>query len=316
MWMSDPLIATSCTKRTNNAMWNPFKRRAKANETEGSFPWHFSMALLTDVGCQRAVNEDSGVLIHPSSRLSGHQKGLLAVVADGMGGYQGGEVASRLAVDVVCRAYYDEPGPPARCLSNALAAANRAIYELASQNQQVAGMGTTCTALVLCEDAAYMAHVGDSRLYLIRNGGIYQMTEDHSLVMDLVRKGVLTVEGAREHPDRNVLQRALGRQPEVEISGWTEGTPLQSGDRYLLCSDGLSGVLTDETIREVALGGDPSDACAALIELVRRAGAPDNVTVGIIKISKADEEPAPLPPTRELEAVSRENNDDRLEFST
>jgi protein phosphatase len=268
------------------------------------------MALLTDVGCQRAVNEDAGVLIHPS----GQQKDLLAVVSDGMGGYQGGEVASRLAIDVVCRAYYDETGPPAQRLLDAVAAANRAIYDMSSQNQQLAGMGTTCTALALCEDAAYMAHVGDSRLYLIRNGSIYQMTEDHSLVMDLVRRGVITAQGAREHPDRNILQRALGRQPEVEISTWREGTPLQVGDRYLLCSDGLSGVLTDEIIREAALGDDPPNACAALIDLARRAGAPDNVTVGIIKISKTDEENALLPPTRELEAVASENKDDRLEL--
>ena len=295
-------------------MWNFFKRLAKITETEEPSSWRFSMALLTDIGCQRTANEDAGVLIYPSSHPSGHHKGLLAVVADGMGGYQGGEVASRLAVDVVCRAYYDEPGPPAQCLSDALAAANRAIYERASQNQQFTGMGTTCTALALCGDAAYMAHVGDSRLYLIRNGGIYQMTEDHSLVMDLVRQGIITAEDAREHPDRNVLQRALGRHPDVEISGWTEGTPLQAGDSYLLCSDGLSGVLADEVIRETALGNDPSGACAALIHLARRAGAPDNVTVGIIKLTKTDDEDAPLPPTRELEAAPSETNEYRREL--
>ncbi len=293
-------------------MWNLFKRRTSLENQNGSpeelqqIHWRFSMALSTDIGCQRETNEDAGLLVPPSSDSSSYQKDLLAVVADGMGGYQSGEVASQLAIQVVSRAYYDGIGAPAQRLSNALLAANRAIYERSSESEQLRGMGTTCTALALCKNNAYLAHVGDSRLYLIRNNAIYQMSEDHSFVMDLVRKGIITAEEAREHPDRNVLQRALGRQPTVEISGWPEGTPLQAGDCYLLCSDGLYGIVGDETIRAIVLAHDPADACAALIDLARRAGAPDNITIGIVKIEKAEEEPALLPATRELKIAERE----------
>jgi serine/threonine protein phosphatase PrpC len=119
-----------------------------------------------------------------------------------MGGHQAGEVASLTAVDVACRAYQAGNGSPGRCLSNALIAANRAVHELASGDERLADMGTTCTALALCGGFAYLAHVGDSRVYLIRNGDIYQMTEDHTLVMELVRKGMITAKEAREHPER------------------------------------------------------------------------------------------------------------------
>jgi protein phosphatase len=234
-------------------------------------------ALLSDTGCTRFINEDAGVFVRS-------EKGLLGIVADGMGGHQAGEVASSTAVDVVSRAYSEGKGSPAQCLSDAVAAANQAVHKLASGDERFTGMGTTCTALALSQGAAYVAHVGDSRLYLIRGGEIYQMTEDHSLVMEMVRKGAITTKEAREHPDRNVLQRALGRHEWLEVSTWNEGTPLRHGDLYLLCSDGLSGILPDETIRETALATDPATACAALIRLARSAGAPDNVTVGIVRV--------------------------------
>jgi PPM family protein phosphatase len=264
-------------------MWNFFKRRAEPQHPihGNGENWHFSSALLSNTGCRRAVNEDAG-------RFVRNEKGLLGVVADGMGGHQAGELASLTAVDVACRAYQAGNGSPGRCLSNALIAANRAVHELASGDEQLADMGTTCTALALCGGFAYLAHVGDSRVYLIRKGDIYQMTEDHTLVMELVRKGMITAKEAREHPERNVLQRALGRHASVEVSGWLEGTPLRYGDLYLLCSDGLCGVLSDDTIRKAALASDPTTVCAELIELTLSAGAPDNVTVGIVRVNSME----------------------------
>jgi PPM family protein phosphatase len=259
-------------------MWNPFKRSHEPSSPKnGRGPWRFSVAMLSDTGCHRTANEDSG-------RFVEDEKGVLGIVADGMGGHQAGNIASSTAVDVACSAYQSDSGPPARCLSNAVRAANRAIHDLASGDDRLNGMGTTCTALALCRGCAYLAHVGDSRVYLIRDDDIYQMTEDHSLVMDMLRNGAITAEEARWHPERNVLQRALGRHASVDVAFWPEGMPLRCGDLYLLCSDGLSSVLPDDIIRRAALEAGPSEACARLIDLTLRAGAPDNVTVGIARV--------------------------------
>ena len=293
-------------------MWNPFKwfSQHRQDSQPEEHVWRFSAALLSDTGCLRTSNEDSGCFLEALPRPGG-QKSLLGVIADGMGGHQAGEVASRLAVQTVCHAYLEETGGAEQRLQDAFAAANHAVFERALEDDRLSGMGTTCTALALDKGFAHMAHVGDSRLYLIRQGEMYQMTEDHSHVMELVRKGVITAEEARDHPERNVLHRALGRQAEVEVSCWAEGVPLQDGDRYLLCSDGLSGVLSDDTIRQVAAEFEPAAACANLIDLTRRAGAPDNVTVGIVAIHEAGNEDAELPPTRELEATASENEQGR-----
>jgi serine/threonine protein phosphatase PrpC len=283
-------------------MWNPFKRHLP-NDRKPETPkpvWRLSVALQTDQGCLRNLNQDSARFLHSSNDL-------LGIVADGMGGHRAGEIASLLAVDVVCRAYVEAEGPPSQRLQNALIAANQSLYR-ASGDESLAGMGTTCTALAISDGFAYLAHVGDSRLYLIRSGQIYQMTEDHSHVMELVRKGAITAEQAREHPDRNILHRALGRHDSIEIYCWPKGEPLQDGDLYLLCSDGLSGVLSDETIRRVATENDPHTACIILVDLTRRAGAPDNLTVGIVAVHALTGADRDLPPTRELEMAAREND--------
>jgi protein phosphatase len=284
-------------------MWYPFRRKSEVTEQSepAGEPLGFSMALLTDPGCQRATNQDAGRLMRPPQQSAAAEKGLLAVIADGMGGHQGGEVASALAIETVCRCYYAQDGPPGECLAAALEQANRAIFQEAAQNPNLAGMGTTCTALVLRGALAYVAHVGDSRLYLVRDQSIYQMTEDHSLVMEMVRTGVLTAEAARNHPERNVLQRALGRQLQVEVSGWHNPIPIQLGDRLILCSDGLPTVVSDETIRDVALAENPAAGCSALIRLARQQNAPDNVTVGILRVDAFESGKSAVPDTREAE---------------
>src|SRR6267142_3538920 len=150
-----------------------------------------SVSVRTDVGCLRESNEDAGRFVKPSDPVVLENKGRLTVVADGMGGHSGGEVASALAVETIGRAYYNSTETPPESLKQAFEEANRRIYEAAIADQRLSGMGTTCTALVLYQDLAIAAHVGDSRLYLLREGELYLLTEDHSAVMEMVKLGII-----------------------------------------------------------------------------------------------------------------------------
>lgn len=259
-------------------------------------------SMLSDVGCYREENEDRGRVIKPGDPNVLERKGILALVADGMGGHSAGEVASSMAVEVISRVYYDEPGDPQEALTRALIEANNRIYEAATGNEALGGMGTTCTAVVLQDGSAISAHVGDSRLYLVREGGIYLLTEDHSAVMEMVRRGLLTVEEARNHADKNIILRALGTNPEVEVATWDEPLPLKEGDHLLLCSDGLYDLVEDEEIRQAIIDGDPHAACASLVALAKQRGGYDNITVGIVEIKAPDDAVTVTPrPTREVE---------------
>jgi protein phosphatase len=189
-----------------------------------------------------------------------------------------------MAVDVISRVYYETSGEPASALMTSFTEANREIYQSSTEVQGRNGMGTTCTALVLMNGTALAAHVGDSRLYLIRGGQIYLMTEDHSAVMELVKRGLLTREQARHHPDKNVILRALGSHSEVEISVWNEPFPIRGGDRFLLCSDGLYDLVEDQEIMEAVLASDSNSACAGLITLAKDRGGYDNITVAVVGI--------------------------------
>jgi PPM family protein phosphatase len=213
-------------------------------------------------------------------------KGHLAIVADGLGGHAGGETASRLAVETISRVYYEsaDSDEPHAALERAFLAANRVIHQRARAELPLYGMGTTCTALALCGRRAYCAHVGDSRLYLLRGGESYLMSEDHSAVMDLVRRGMLRREAARHHADRNVLLRALGTRPEITVTCWQKPFPWRAGDVFLLCSDGLYD-LVEEAEMLSAAGAEPAAACAALIELAKERGGHDNITVGVVRLT-------------------------------
>jgi protein phosphatase len=243
-------------------------------------PW---AASLTDPGCHRELNEDSVRVLVPEDAGVLERKGLLAVVADGMGGHQAGEVASALAVEIVTREYFAGCGGIPECLAGALRAANREILEQSATRHSLGGMGTTCTALVLAGDQAWAGHVGDSRIYLVRDGSIYRMTEDHSAVMDLVKKGILSAEQARRHADRNVLLRAMGQREELEAEVWTEAFPVRAGDRFVLCSDGLHDLVDDAEIQDAVLRLKPEAACAELVRLARERGGYDNITVVVVR---------------------------------
>jgi protein phosphatase len=239
----------------------------------------------SDVGRLRERNEDSFVVEEP-----------LFAVADGLGGHAGGEVASRIAVDTLtteAQADGPEDGIPER-LRAAIHRANVAVAERASNDPRLRGMGTTLTALVAGRDRVYLAHVGDSRAYLLRDGDLRLLTEDHTLVQRMVREGRLTPEQAEIHPQRSVLTRALGIDDELEVDQAT--VEVTARDRLLLCSDGLTSMLSDEDIRKILTdSGDPQAASDSLVEAANAAGGQDNITTVVVDIAAAAEPPPPQP---------------------
>jgi len=245
--------------------------------------------MRTDVGLVRSENQDFGTYTTPREESHSHPGGRLLVVADGMGGHRGGATASRIAGETVKAQYLgSEEDDIAAALRDALARANARIFTEAQANPDLRGMGTTTSALVVRNNNAWFAHVGDSRIYLIRDGAIKQLTEDHSLVASMVREGLLTSSEAENHPRRNVLQRSMGVGEDVEID-ISDPLPVQEGDIFVLCSDGLHGLVKEPELLEIATTL-PLEAAAN--EYVRRAldrGAPDNVTVIVARIVRPDE---------------------------
>lgn len=248
-------------------------------------PLTVTAAALTDTGAVRTLNEDSVTVITPDDVTRLGRKGVLAVVADGMGGHEGGEVASGIAVKRVSETYYELDGPPQEALLAAFEIANREIYEASHKNLQLIGMGTTCTAVAVVNGLAYSAHVGDSRLYLIRDGGIYCMTEDHSATMEMVRNGMLTLAEARAHQERNVILRAMGTRLEIQTAYWSAPFPMRAGDRLLLCSDGLYERIEDQELASIARTGPPAEGCQELIRVAVERQSSDNVSAVILEMS-------------------------------
>ena len=220
----------------------------------------------TDTGRQRRGNEDSAFARAP-----------LFVIADGMGGAQAGEVASQIAVE----AFHDDlpdHGTPEEKLAEVAQVANRRIFDISRSEHERAGMGTTLTAVYVEDGQLAIAHVGDSRAYLFRNGELGLLTQDHTLVGELVKRGKLTEEQAAEHPQRSIITRALGIDAEVEVDTWTYGA--RAGDVVLLCSDGLTSMITEEQIVAILASEPDLDAAAdRLITEANEAGGRDNITV-------------------------------------
>jgi serine/threonine protein phosphatase PrpC len=243
------------------------------------------VACLSDVGCQRDNNEDSYLYWEPVADDEFQQKGRLAVIADGMGGYEGGLEASRLAVETI-REVYEKvvQDDPRAALFEAFAEAHRRIQSYAMRHPELHGMGTTCTALVVRGRQLYFAHVGDSRLYLVRGAQISRLTRDHSYVGRLVESGIVRAEDAEKHPQRHILTAALGAGTEVAVDGDEHGMALQDGDHLLLCTDGLWGVVTEEELETEAGKNAPADCCAALVKLALERGGPDNITVQVLRV--------------------------------
>jgi serine/threonine protein phosphatase PrpC len=285
------------------------------------------VAARTDPGRKRTENQDSflvadlsvgagdgGMLLHPddaqgvaSGQIRLGNRGLLAAVADGMGGAAGGHVASRLAVawlyrELVARwsaAPDDEVADPlAVHLRASVEAANGHVHEQGQRNPQYAGMGSTMTAGVLLDRTLYVAQVGDSRAYLVRSGIANRLTRDQSLVQHLVESGAMTVEEAARSPHGSVLLQALGTAAAVRVEvTWQE---ICRGDLLLLCSDGLFRVVEDAEIAAAATGDDPAELCSQLVELANARGGPDNVTV---VAARMDGDALPWPDSGEAVAV-------------
>ncbi|MER3482262.1 MAG: Stp1/IreP family PP2C-type Ser/Thr phosphatase [Meiothermus sp.] len=237
-----------------------------------SLPMVFA-AALTDAGRKRALNEDA-----VAQQLMPY--GGIFVVADGMGGHRTGEVASQMAVGQIVE-FLKRENPSPQALLEGFDLANEAIYD-AGQKPESRGMGTTCTALWLDLPYALIAHVGDSRAYLLRDGELIQLTQDHSWVADRVRQGLLSEEEARNHRWRNVITNALGSFPQSKVD--LIGLKVHPGDVFLLCSDGLSGVLEDKVLAEMVNTNPPEPAVAHLVKLANEWGGPDNISAVVVTV--------------------------------
>jgi protein phosphatase len=236
-------------------------------------------AALTDVGRRRRANEDCYAIAAELGYF---------VVADGMGGHRAGQLASRLAAESAVAALEALEGSAATLtekLRCTIAAANREIYVAGQAKAEFSGMGTTVVSLLAADGRVALAHVGDSRAYLVRGGRIRQLTDDHSVVGELVRRREITESAAREHPHRHVLTRAVGVRREVapDLAELTSSP----GDLFVLCSDGLTGLVRDEEIAEAASTGTDLDAiCAQLVDLANERGGEDNITVVLVRYEK------------------------------
>ena len=258
-------------------------------------------ASKTDTGHRRRRNEDSHVVRPP-----------LFAVADGMGGAQAGEVASRLAATAL-----DEPPPSAdgdgeQRIVDLVQEANRRVFQRSTEDAATQGMGTTMTVALVDAAAGTVAfgHVGDSRAYRVRDGELEQLTEDHSLVGELVRSGRLSPQEAGSHPQRSVITRAVGTEPDVDVDTFTvEGRP---GDVYLLCSDGLTDMIDEDAIRAALddSGADLDRAARALVDAANAGGGEDNITVVLFRLD-GGEAPA-VDDTQTLAAASEPDDEDTL----
>ncbi len=237
------------------------------------------VSAATDVGLKRPHNEDSHAWWVPTEPAEA-RRGAILVVADGMGGAVAGEVASRLAVDCVMRRHREGCElDPMECLRRSIETANKAIHDQGQAYPEMRGMGTTCTAVVARDGELCFGHVGDSRAYRLRDGLIEQITEDHSLVAQLVLHHHITPEQAKVDPRRNVVTRSVGVSPEVDVDARQLDEPLQPGDTIVLCTDGLHGLVDNDEIARLATGADLERACTELIALANARGGSDNITV-------------------------------------
>lgn len=246
---------------------SPEQPKSKAEE---NLPAGILSAFRTDVGKVRANNQDAPI-VSEKLRLYG--------VADGMGGHKGGEVASTSARDDLLRELEGKT-PSVATLSSAIEEVNRQIYHQQEHDDALTGMGTTLSVLWMSDNFVYIGHVGDSRVYLLRDGEFKQMTLDHSLVEQLVREGVLTEEEAQNHPMRNIITRAIGTDESVEVDVVVEER--RKGDLWLACSDGLHGLVDDRQMRDALRQYAPEKAADVLLKAALDAGGRDNVTLVIV----------------------------------
>ena len=240
-------------------------------------------ASASDTGMRRQNNQDSHTTVRAANRDTWKRRGHLFMVADGMGAHAAGELASKMACDLIPHSYMKaKSGTPGEAIAKAFREVSSQIHVRAAANRDFDGMGTTCSSLILLPEGALVAHVGDSRVYRVRDGRIDQLSFDHSLVWELVRRNHLTPEQANVSIPKNVITRSLGpAEVEVDLEG---PLAVREGDVFLLCSDGLSGPVADHELGAFAAHFHPREACRYLVHLANLRGGLDNITVVIVRI--------------------------------
>lgn len=274
--------------------------RKKANGIDNHtkrIPDYHAVAV-TDTGHARQHNEDAVRFVRPADETTRQNMGFLAIVADGMGGHASGEVASSIAVEVISEEYYRHYKKPVRALKKAFETANDVIWNRASADIKLKGMGTTCTAVALVNSHIYVSHIGDSRAYLLKKGELIQLSDDHTYVQELLSAGKITPFEAENHPDGNVLTKSLGtakkRPPDVFLSSHL----FEEGDRLLLCSDGLYEYFSKQELAGHLAGGDLGGISQRLSASVLDRGAHDNFSMLLLEAKK--ELPKNNAPTRAI----------------
>jgi PPM family protein phosphatase len=244
------------------------------------------LASTSDIGCQRENNEDRYAYWEPEGDEEFARKGRLAIVADGMGGHEGGQEASRIAVEAIQEVFSESSGAdPQSLLVTGFQIAHERILEYAEGHPELHGMGTTATAIAILGNELYYAHVGDSRLYLVRGTSVSRLTNDHSYVGRLVQNGVISSEEAETHPQRHILTAALGAGAETSPDTPQHSIALQKGDVLVLCTDGLWSLLSDDEIQSAVVGHELAEACRGMVKMTKDRGGPDNITVQLIGVS-------------------------------
>ncbi len=277
----------------------------KANMTDAAEPavtprGSLESAALSDVGLRRGNNQDSYAVVLAADDADWRRRGHLFLVADGMGAHAAGELASKMACESIGHAYRKLlDRQPADALAEAVTAANATIHDRGQANAEFQGMGTTCSVLVLLPRKALIAHVGDSRVYRLRNARLEQLTFDHSLVWEMQAAGQLQCGDVANFIPKNIITRSLGPHAEVQVD--LEGPfELEPGDTFLLCSDGLSGQIKDEEIGAVLSALSPQEAVRVLVDMANLRGGPDNITAIAARVlalpSDGADEVEPLPP--------------------
>lgn len=244
--------------------------------------YQVSIAHRTDTGRERQENQDA--IVYICDERSGDH---LLIVADGLGGTACGQIASQLAVQTIRQSFFNQYESNLTIyerLNNSISEANSLILQRATRDRHCRGMGSTCAVLLLADEVAHVAHAGDSRIYLIRNGRIKQLTRDHTRAQRMLDDGLITEEEAEVHPDRDWLDRALGLRDEINPEIRTDPIHLLEKDTFVACTDGLTNLMRDEEIFSIVQNAPVAHACDALIALANQRGGHDNITVAIARI--------------------------------
>ncbi|MDW3652238.1 MAG: Stp1/IreP family PP2C-type Ser/Thr phosphatase [Bacteroidia bacterium] len=255
------------------------KKRLAEVPQSGLVEIDYRAVAATDVGSVRDNNEDHLVFIRPFDKKIRASHGCLALVADGMGGHSSGEIASKMASEIITRNYFDTHFEVLDALKRAFDKANKAIFQKASRRPQLKGMGTTCTAVVLLRDQIYLAHVGDSRAYILKGEKLIQLSNDHTYVQHLLNKGKITYEESLSHPQRNVITQAMGTSAKLQADYQLQKQKFEEGDKLLICSDGLYEYIKDEEMLQFLKNEKLSVVADKLIDLAKKRGGHDNISV-------------------------------------